>query len=195
MAYASNKEMFDVFGPVFSVAKTGKQLCIMDEDTKDKVWFGVFNADDLKGAARGDVVEFKYSVSGNFNNIAPKTFKIVKKVAPVVAPGGNGVGGNGGTSNVGVEIGMSINNAVAIAIAEKNTDISNIKKIALEIYRMSSDMRDYVLKEKADKAAKAAEAANDKQEVEAEPQAEEKPKPKQGKPAANPTPFDDDVPF
>lgn len=202
MAFAkSNKELFDVNGTVKAVAKTGKQICIKDDGGGEDMWFGVFTAEDLKGVGKGDVVEFKYSVSGSYNNISAKTFKIVKKVAPVntvTAGGTTGNGGNGSFPNIGVEIGMSINNAVAIAIAEKDTSINHIKKLALDIYKMSSDMRDYVTEQKraqaeedAKKAAEAAQKAADAVKA----AANEAPATISKTKAEPPKDLDDDIPF
>ncbi len=200
MAYAANKEMLNVSGTVFAVSKTGKQICINDDG--DKVWFGVYSAADLKGVGKGDVVEFQYYVSGEYNNISGKTFKITKKVAPPSGSPGAAPQNGPAMPNVGVEIGMSINNAVAIAIAQGKTEINYIKKVALEIYRMSSDMREFVIKEKAEaeaaaaKAASVAEAASEATEEVDTPQAESKaPARAAKKPPADPAPYNDDVPF
>jgi hypothetical protein len=196
MAYQkSNKEFFNVSGKVSAVSKTGKQICISDGD--DRMWFGAYAVDDLLGVGKGDQVEFRYYVSGTFNNIDSKSFKITKKIAAPAAPAGSGSGTTGGNGNygqnVGVEIGMSINNAVQIAIAEGNTDIAHIKSVAFGIYKISADMREWALKEK-EKAALAASTPSETPHEEEKPKQEKQPK-AQIKPPVVEEPMNDDIPF
>lgn len=131
--------MNKVTGVVEAKAKNGRSFKVGDD------WFSCYNADDLNDINKGDEVSFEYKENGNWKNVQGKPSKVggsqPAQQQPQQAPAkAAGKSFNGG-ANVGIEVGHAINNAVAIAVAEGDTSIGNIEKIAGSIYTMGQRLR------------------------------------------------------
>lgn len=157
--------------------------------------------------AEGDTVEVFYQVNGKYRNAKRSTITLKEageggnSGGRPAAGGGNKntavagkAGGTrqGGNQLAGIKVGHALNNAVNLAIAEKDLSLSNIRVHAENIIRLSAEL----------------EADFEKITASPEPVADnaktEKPKRKAPAKKSNPDPdpdefeddkFDDDIPF
>lgn len=180
-------------------------------------WYGGWTAKSAEdqGLEVGRLVSFEATENGQYKNFVAKTLKVSKSTEP--APSGAAAAGKPTAAKTdyqaGVKVGHAINNAVALAIAAKTTDIESIGKLAISILKLSKRLEDAFptvmgaakpeAKPKPEPKVEEVEEVEEEEEEAAPPPPPKATKPKVTKPKAVPPPpapeaddgFDDDIPF
>lgn len=118
-------------------SRTGKGVKINGEWYNSK--FPVFNA-----VSKGTVVSFEYTEgsSGGLFVKGEVTVDTEATVASSSSPGGKRRSASSSDYGLGAAVGMAINNAIALCLAEKGSyDLEYVKKKAVAIYQLSEEFK------------------------------------------------------
>ncbi len=102
-------------------------------------WYGAFTkktADEL-GLEKGKLVSFTYTENGKYKNFDPKSLAVSTTSTPSAASGSASAPARTGFNEAGVKVGHAINNAVLLAVANKDTSIKAIHGFAVDILTLS----------------------------------------------------------
>lgn len=157
--------------------------------------------------AEGDTVEVVYKVNGKYRNAKRSTLTLEEagegggssnqssnrgSGSSGSVAGKGGAARSGGNQLAGIKVGHALNNAVNLAIAEKDLSLSNIRLNAENIIRLSAELEADFDNITADPAPVADNAKTEKPKRKAPAKKKAEPEPE---PEDDDDRFDDDVPF
>lgn len=184
-------------------------------------WYGAFTkktAEQL-GLEKGKLVTFTYTENGKYKNFDPKTLKVSETAEPGQQKAASG-GARGGGFERAIARGQAVNNAVALYVNGKATNLRDALKTAIELHAVADHFFDKLLSgvdvatalkgndapaAKAASEAPAAKATTPKAKAAGKAKAKPEPQPDPEPEADDDTPppveapaepeFDDDIPF